>query len=263
MPTVSIFAPELSGTTGMFVFLRAADDGVLLNPGGDALTESPASSGRFTATVAESINEIHHARIYESGSESPAAVLRDGWIAASGTLIIDGYPSAGGNTGGGGGDATLANQELILDEIDALATQVSTAISGGISVVEFEPLTIVGFPTQLNIGDSYTEDCNASITVYMRDSNDDPITGVGTHAFTDPDFAPSLVISKEGQIARVTATVTFVDAPGAAENYLKVEIPRDQTIRATPGFATMQCLLKWDGAQRTLATQSVEWLPQI
>jgi hypothetical protein len=96
MPTVSIFAPELSGTAGMFVFLRAADDGALLNSGGDALTESPASSGRFTATVAESIIEIHHAVVHENSTESAATALRDGWIESGGTLIVDAYPDVAG-----------------------------------------------------------------------------------------------------------------------------------------------------------------------
>jgi hypothetical protein len=54
MTTVSIHMPENTGLTGFTLYLRNTSDGTLLNTGGDALTESPASSGRFTATVAES-----------------------------------------------------------------------------------------------------------------------------------------------------------------------------------------------------------------
>jgi hypothetical protein len=121
---------------------------------------------------------------------------------------------------------------------------------------------LVGFPDTLHIGDSYTDDCDSSIHVFIRDELDDPITAVGTHDFTDLDFAPECILTQNGETGRVNATVTYVD-PGATESYLKIQIPSRESRRATAGMGTVQVLLKWDGAQKTLSTQAVEWLPQI
>lgn len=92
MPTVTVHAPELAGETGLFLFLRSASAGVLLNAGGDALTETV--TGVFTATVAEAISSIHHARVHSSSTENASTGLRDGWIATAGTLVVDDYASA-------------------------------------------------------------------------------------------------------------------------------------------------------------------------
>lgn len=52
--TISYNAPALTGETTLTAYLRSAVTGVLVNTLGDALTESPASSGRFTMTLTES-----------------------------------------------------------------------------------------------------------------------------------------------------------------------------------------------------------------
>jgi hypothetical protein len=176
---------------------------------------------------------------------------------------LEAIKDAGGGGGGGSGDATIENQEIIIDDIADLASQVSAAIASGIAVVQMSPVTIVGFPTSLNVGDSYTTDMNRSITVYMRDANNDPITGVGTHNFTDGDFSASLVITQSGQHARVVAQVDFVDPGGAAEAFLRVQIPASETRRANAGSATMQCVVRWTGVKLTIATQAVTWIPEI
>lgn len=154
-----------------------------------------------------------------------------------------------------GGDATLANQELILDNLDTYITQALATVNGTTG-------TIVGFPSSLTIGDSYTDEGNNAIHVFIRDENDDPILSVGDFEFTDPDFAPELIITNSGNVGRVVATVTYVD-PGAPESYLKIELPSSQTHRAVPGVAKMQCVLKWDNCQKTIATQAVTWVARL
>jgi hypothetical protein len=154
----------------------------------------------------------------------------------------------------GGGDATEANQLTIIDKID---NYISTALAG----IEFTPGTITGFPATLNVGDSYTDDCNSSISVFIRDADGDPITDVGDHSVTDGDFAPECTITQNGNTGRVKATVTYVTA--SPEGYLKIQIPSKESRRATAGMATVQVLLKWDNAQKTLSTQAVEWVAQI
>lgn len=169
-------------------------------------------------------------------------------------FYLDAAISGVSGGGGGGGDATLAKQEEILTAID---NYISTVVAG----MELDATTIVGFPTTLNIGDSYTDDMSADIHIFLRDSNDDPITSVGTHDVTDPDFAPELTIAQDGQVGRVKATVTWVTA--SPEGYLKVEIPSSQSRRAAPGVAQMQLVLKWDGAEKAQTKQAVTWVARV
>lgn len=147
--------------------------------------------------------------------------------------------------------------------LDTIRDSIGTYIAGISAVASTTTGTIVGFPSSLNIGDSYTEEANSDIHVFIRDENDDPITAVGNFTFADPEFAPEVNITQSGSTGRVKAVVTFVDA--TPEDYLKVEIPSSQSRRASPGTATIQCLLKWvdtDGkvlAQKTLTKQAVTW----
>jgi hypothetical protein len=97
--------------------------------------------------------------------------------------------------------------------------------------------------------------------VFIRDADGDPITDVGDHSVTDGDFAPECTITQNGNTGRVKATVTYVTA--SPEGYLKIQIPSKESRRATAGMATVQVLLKWDNAQKTLSTQAVEWVAQI
>ncbi len=86
MPTIVVHAGELTGLTGMTLELRTLA-GVITNTGGDALTEDPASSGRFTATVAETISETHYAVV----KLSSGVTARDGWLPRGATMIQDAF----------------------------------------------------------------------------------------------------------------------------------------------------------------------------
>lgn len=155
----------------------------------------------------------------------------------------------------------LAPAATGVDELITLQNQILDAVNTYISNVTaaaiLTPGTIVGFPETLTVGDSYTDDCDSAIQVFIRDENDDPITAVGTHDFTDGDFAPECIITQNGNTGRVNCTVTYVTA--SPENYLKIQIPSKESRRATPGIATVQVLLKWDGAQKALSKQTVTW----
>lgn len=113
MPTIAVHAPELSGETGLTLYLWTLA-GSLLNTGGDALEESPASSGRFSATVAETPDATLHARIHDAGG-----IVREGWLPNGTTLIIDSYPATVSGGGGGSGDAEQATSEEILEVVTA------------------------------------------------------------------------------------------------------------------------------------------------
>jgi len=91
--------PEETGLTDQSLWLRSTIDGTLLNAAGDLLTEAPASSGRFTATVAETHAALQAAVVLRGG-----LAIRDGWLVVDEIVVRDAYPSVGGGGGGGGTD---------------------------------------------------------------------------------------------------------------------------------------------------------------
>lgn len=82
MATFKLRANELSGITGLYVYLYALG-GALANTGGDTLTES---SGLFTATVAESLSGIYE---YYIGTSVTAVVYRGKVNCIGSTWIAD------------------------------------------------------------------------------------------------------------------------------------------------------------------------------
>lgn len=180
-------------------------------------------------------------------------------------------------SGGGGGSATVENQQAILqhllqikgagwstsDSLSVLSDLVAAGIGSALASLGFTTGTITGFPSTLRVQDSYTQAVNRSISVYVRDSQGVPITQVGSKTFADPDFKPTCVISQDGQSGRVEALVTWVPPVGAVEGYLRIEIPSNRSAYARAGVATVQVTLRWTGIVFTLATQTVTWLPAV
>lgn len=156
---------------------------------------------------------------------------------------------------GAGWDSSTDTLEKIRDAISLVSS---------ISVVIPSPVEeIIGMPETLEIGDSY--DGDTSIKLYVRDGNDDPVTSFAGHDFTDEDFAPTFTIAPTPGSARgrVVGTVTWIPASGPDEGYLKVEIPSLQSRRAVEGESSVQCVLKWDGYEKSILTTTVRWLPRI
>ena len=110
MATVSIHMPENLGLSGFTLYLRKTSDGTLVNTGGDALTESPSNSGRFTATVAESWTETLAASVLDGNG----LAVRDGWLAVGETTVTDCYP---------------AGQSVVIDGVGYLLAQEAGAVS--------------------------------------------------------------------------------------------------------------------------------------
>ena len=241
--TIQFEGPSLS-QIGSGTIAAAMYSGATLVGALTSIAENGTRPGRYTGVVTDKAAATYDLIVRYNGYDVSDLGYQVTLQLADGTYIAS-----------GGGDATLANQTAILAAIN-------TYIDGALATVNGTVATLVGFPSSLVVGDSYTTDGGNSIHVFIRDSNDDPITSVGTHDFTDPDFAPELTITSSGNAGRVRATVTYVD-PGSEESYLKVEIPLCESRRAAPGTATMQCVLKWDGCQKTIATQTVTWVPRI
>lgn len=74
---------EVAATT-FTLWLRKPSDGSLVNTGGDVLTESPAGSRRFIATVAESWTETLEAHV-----DNGTIVVRDGTLDPGDTQVRD------------------------------------------------------------------------------------------------------------------------------------------------------------------------------
>jgi hypothetical protein len=228
-----------SGLTGTVAKLLAVNGDTVLYTA-DTITELTNAKNHYRCTYGETA--------VISGNYMQLLFSSAGILLARNDVTFTGADGETATESGGGTDEILA--------------AINTYIDGALATVNGTVATIVGFPSSLVTGDSYTSDGGNSITVFIRDSNDDPITSVGTHEFTDPDFECDLVITSSGNAGRVRATVTYVD-PGSGESYLRVEIPLSESRRAAPGTATMQCVLKWDGCQKTIATQTVTWVPRI
>ncbi len=84
MATVSIFMPNMSGVTGLSLYLRKTSDYSLINAGGDALSES-GSTGWFTATVSEPWTEQLSATVVDGDGLIPYG----GWLGVGATIVSD------------------------------------------------------------------------------------------------------------------------------------------------------------------------------
>jgi hypothetical protein len=127
MADIAWTAPELTGETGLTLYLYTTA-GVLINTGGDALSESPASSGRFVATVAESISAIASARLHDA-----VGPVRDGWLAVGSTLVQDEYPvevSTGTGTGARTVTITVNDGTTVLQNARVRLTEGANTYTG-------------------------------------------------------------------------------------------------------------------------------------
>ena len=191
------------------------------------------------------------------------------------TDSLEAQQEAGG--GGGGGDATAANQTTIInhlndikgagwssttDTLEKIRDAITAALDSVIASVGVAPGALTGWPETMSIGDSYTDDCSRSVHLLVRDASDDPITAIGSHAFTDADFTATVVLSQGAQRGRVIGTATWEVGP---EGYLNVQIPSKASRRAAEGTATVQVLLRWtnSGDQYTLPATTTRWIAQL
>jgi hypothetical protein len=76
--------------------------------------------------------------------------------------------------GGGGGSATLENQELILDEIDSLRSSFASAV-GRLAVSS----QLIGFPPSIVRNADYSTVTESEIRLSLKDVDGNPITEIG------------------------------------------------------------------------------------
>ncbi len=137
---------------------------------------------------------------------------------------------------GSGGDATEANQVLILAAIDSLGTDQLTAIT-------VESGVIGNFPETLTIGDSYTEN-TGQIKIVITDADGDPITEFGSLQLSEADI--SFTAFRPNDSAVLSGTCEFVD--DVTETYVLLTLPSSETLLGKAEY-TYEGRLKffWEG----------------
>lgn len=249
MATQTINFPFIAGQTGLSIRLRSLVDRSIVDT--EASAETVADNGVQTAEF----TDVPAAK-YLVQLVSGTTVWADDTVTLTLTTATFWVDSVNGASGGGG-DATLAKQNEILDAIGDLG-------ASALSAAVWTAGVITGFPTSLVIGDSYVDDVNRHIKIYYRDSNDDPITTIGSKSVLDEDFVPVLRISQDNRSSVVVATCSWVAAVGPTEGYVKVELPKDQTRRASEGVAEMQLVFQWGSTiEVQVAKQTVNWIRKI
>ena len=210
MTTVSIHMAEQSGQSGLSLYLRKTSDGTLVNTGGDSLTESPASSGRFTATVAETWAETLAASVQNASS----LIVRDGWLAEGETIVRDAYPSSGG--GGGAGDASQVTLLAVEDKVDAI----SVALAGSAPVEPTGRIAQGGTVTAY-IGDDFRVRSDTQLEIPVADVAGALFTKLDTIGAANLNFSASRPAKGPGEI---TGTVADIVQDSATQLTLVIEI---------------------------------------
>ncbi len=237
-----VISGDLDWTGALILFLEALDGGPAADVAGYAFTSS--GDLEYSCSVPEPV--LPADRLL--GTYRCVAETAGGVIAGVGYCTIAAATTA----------VRLRSEEAsldpVLDAIDAYLASITAA-------AQDTPGTIAGFPATLSVGDSYTDEMNNAITVTLVDDQGDPVDTWGDYDVNHAGFTPTLAISGSG--GKVTATVTY------DTDHFLVEIPSSESLRASPGTATMQFVLKWYVAdrlvaQKTIVTgQAVTWIKQI
>ena len=201
MTIVSIHMAENLGLTEFTLYLRKTSDGTLLNTGGDALTEDPAGSGRFTADVGESWSETLAAVVLDSNS----LAVRDGWLAVGETIVRDSYPL--GLTNG---------QQAQLDAIQA-----STALIGAGTRITVKADS--GQSITLKIGDDYAAANSTAKRIQVNDADSAIYNLLTDNTLAARSFGFGVSGNRDLVIGTIDrATVTHTAAAGATPAYTTV-----------------------------------------
>jgi len=148
-------------------------------------------------------------------------------------------PAGGG--GGGSGDATEANQLLILNQLDDIQSK-TDLISGASGITSLlagavlEPGTITSFPEVITIGDSYTEENGRAIQVPIVDTDGNPISSSGALYFADALVTFTISRANETETSRIVyGTAAVIDPPGTGTGdeapYVLLELSSSETAK--------------------------------
>lgn len=199
----------------------------------DVTSSSRLASSAYTAPDNASITLIKTVT-----DRLNTGLVQDGAVWQFTVNMLENGPAGGG---GGSGDATLANQVLILDQLDLIQNK-TDLISGASGITSLlagavlEPGQITSFPETLTIGDSYTEANGRAIQIPVVDTNGVPISSTGSLYFSSATV--TFVIKRAGELDSdriISGTATFVDPPGTGTGdeapYVVVELSSSETLK--------------------------------
>jgi hypothetical protein len=170
MPTVKVFAPQLSGTTGLALWLRKTSDQSLVNAGGDALTET-STSGWFIADVAETWTE----RLSAAVIDADGLVPQSGWLGVGETIVADVLTGAAELDSGALDPVLAAIEEIAAGGLTDAQALLLTQIGQRTAQIVGARLSVVGAVTpageiSLIVGSDYVSAINSSLTRTITDA---------------------------------------------------------------------------------------------
>jgi len=171
--------------------------------------------------------------------------------APAGASIAADIASSGG---GGSGDAEQTTLLAVKAKTDLIGTaQANVALT---AAAVLTPGSIVGFPTQLIIGDSY-DDNTGTIDVTIMDDDDNLLTGIGDLDFDDADITFTAYRTGDPSTLHIIGTCTY------AASVVSITLPASVTAIGKPEF-TYEGRLKftWDAddAQKTFKTSQFKFV---
>jgi hypothetical protein len=201
--TITVWLDDQIGITGQYLWFRKSD-GTLLNTGGDALTETPASSGQFAAALAESRTGLGTLRVVVTSSSDPADAALAGWLAEDATLVSEEFPGASGGL--------TTEQENTLNGI-------ATTLAGA-SAIEATG-RVVGGDVSAYIGDDFRVRSNTQLEIPVADVGGALYTKLNVITAANLSFSASRPNKGPGEI---TGTVSSIVQDSATQFHLVVEI---------------------------------------
>jgi hypothetical protein len=191
LPTTSYTAPDNATISSISSNLVIVNNNVLTRLAALAYTTPPSAATNATAVRTELTTELARidaaistrlaATSYTAPDNASVAAIKSVTDKLNTTLVADGLlwqytvnalENAPG--GGGGGSATLENQELILANLD----NVTGAVSAAVARLQLET-QITGFPATLCRGSDYDTTLESEIRLQLLDLNNAPITEIG------------------------------------------------------------------------------------
>lgn len=210
-----------------------------------------------------------------TNSKGDYVVVFSGTLIAAGTYLIKTFNAAGvvlssqfvelvgtdtetaiatDSSGGSGGDAEQTTLLAVKAKTDLIGTaQANVALT---AAAVLTPGSIVGFPTQLIIGDSY-DDNTGTIDVTIMDDDDNLLTGIGDLDFVDADITFTAYRTGDPSTLHIIGTCTY------AASVVSITLPASVTAIGKPEF-TYEGRLKFtwtaDDAQKTFKTSQFKFV---
>jgi hypothetical protein len=263
LPTTSYTAPDNATISSISSNLVIVNNNVLTRLSAMAYTSPPSAATNATAVRTELTTELTRidaaistrlaATSYTAPDNASVTAIKSVTDKLNTTLVADGLlwqytvnalENAPG--GGGGGSATLENQELILANLD----NVTGAVSAAVARLQLET-QITGFPATICRGSDYDTTLESEIRLQLLDLNNAPITEIGGTPVDEITWLFGLGTDRQPRLVEVACS--WDDTTGE----LVIELAATDTNITPLGSVTWQIgaqigeLVRWLGGGTT------------